>query len=845
MRILVLGFYGHSNLGDDMFRDAIEKLLPNEELVFRELILIKKEEVTNYPVVLVGGGDLINDFYGQKLLELFPPYSSNFVCGLGLGVSFHECRTRNYLQVFDHLFLRNRADIWPINTILGSASVSTMPDLGFSFPLERPLQVKNGKKFVLLLVGTIMKTPSFLFCLCTFLERLLAWGFRLECIPMYTEEKESITNDKNLNDYLEQTFSYTKQVISHPPMTLDEFYDKLSYFDYGICMRFHGHVFCTRSNIPFLSIPLTRKCSLYLDELPTPCRYEIPLVRNEKYQVQNFDRKRACELTKQLIAEGETVSSLLSQYNKEQEKIYQLGLRDKIATLLYRKKKRTTHSLYYRSLKLDDIYQETLDDICSRGINPFLDTDFSPEQKQELAKVAASLCYRLTNDTSNSYLFGTISNLQNNLNKLRDIIAYIISDLGQKTDYPPINLDYINQHSFRGLHRAGWQFAIDGLVAFSGNHGILCDTYCDRTFHWASSLLSETGILPYTNYWIGFIHHTFETEFAKDNNCDILFKSPLFLASLPVCRGIFALSEYLAQQIKERLEQVNHGHVPVNVLTHPTIFPHGDHFSFSWNNLRANPQPRLISIGSWYREPTAIFRISFSEFIECKCLDGSVLNFRISALKGKKMDANFCPPHLKLRLVDNGKQLQFSSNDNIWSNYFAKWLNGPVEPEFQEWAQEFITTCQRISRETKSEIIEVMAQEELSTIFQRWYSQVDIVDTLSNEEYDSLTTTNVVFLYLVDASVANTIIECIVRNTPIIINRSLPTEEFLGENYPLFYNSIDEVASLLTEENIKAASEHIHGLGMQKENYRIENFLASFHNSDIMKTIIQEQRKNF
>ena len=59
-------------------------------------------------------------------------------------------------------------------------------------------------------------------------------------------------------------------------------------------------------------------------------------------------------------------------------------------------------------------------------------------------------------------------------------------------------------------------------------------------------------------------------------------------------------------------------------------------------------------------------------------------------------------------------------------------------------------------------------------------SSVKIIDKLSNEDYDNLLTKNIVFIKLVDASAVNTIIECIVRNTPIIVNRLPATEELLG-----------------------------------------------------------------
>ncbi len=76
---------------------------------------------------------------------------------------------------------------------------------------------------------------------------------------------------------------------------------------------------------------------------------------------------------------------------------------------------------------------------------------------------------------------------------------------------------------------------------------------------------------------------------------------------------------------------------------------------------------------------------------------------------------------------------------------------------------------------------------------------------MSNDDYDKLLTQNIVFLNLREASACNTLIECVVRNTPIIINRIDAVEEVLGSKYPLFYDTLEELNELTT--NIKLISD--------------------------------------
>ena len=76
---------------------------------------------------------------------------------------------------------------------------------------------------------------------------------------------------------------------------------------------------------------------------------------------------------------------------------------------------------------------------------------------------------------------------------------------------------------------------------------------------------------------------------------------------------------------------------------------------------------------------------------------------------------------------------------------------------------------------------------------------------IDDAAYDRMLSQNLVFLELLDASANNTIIECIARNTPVVVNRLPGPEFYLGRDYPLFYDDIGEVEALLTPERIQAA----------------------------------------
>jgi len=105
-----------------------------------------------------------------------------------------------------------------------------------------------------------------------------------------------------------------------------------------------------------------------------------------------------------------------------------------------------------------------------------------------------------------------------------------------------------------------------------------------------------------------------------------------------------------------------------------------------------------------------------------------------------------------------------------------------------------------------------------------WYPSVDFLDFLPNDVYDDLLSKSIVFIYLNDAAAVNTIIECIVRDCPIVVNRLPATTEALGDDYPFYYGTS------LTLSNISKAHVYLKNLDKRK-------FLFSTFSESVQKVI--------
>jgi hypothetical protein len=112
------------------------------------------------------------------------------------------------------------------------------------------------------------------------------------------------------------------------------------------------------------------------------------------------------------------------------------------------------------------------------------------------------------------------------------------------------------------------------------------------------------------------------------------------------------------------------------------------------------------------------------------------------------------------------------------------------------------------------------------------WSNVKLINQLKNFEYDIILSENIVSIFLIDCSAANTIIECIVRNTPLLINPLPAVIEYLGKDYPFYYNNLDEAKKKLNDiKLIKKTNLYLKSL--DKSKLKIETFINDLQKSKI------------
>ena len=106
----------------------------------------------------------------------------------------------------------------------------------------------------------------------------------------------------------------------------------------------------------------------------------------------------------------------------------------------------------------------------------------------------------------------------------------------------------------------------------------------------------------------------------------------------------------------------------------------------------------------------------------------------------------------------------------------------------------------------------------------------------SADGFDELLAENIVFLHLYDSVCNNTLIECIVRETPILVNPLPSVVEYLGPEYPLYFATLEE-AGKKAEDGASVRAAHEYLCALPKHRFSAEHFRRSLAESDLYRSL--------
>lgn len=819
--ILIFGYYFRQNWGDDLFKYVFQNYIFNNtpsvsyNLTFKNIeeINIDTHIYSTIDKVIIGGGDIINDFFlNDSNVNSFRSYfgAENDtpipIYFISIGLTYPGMIS--VMDIGDYFYMRNNTDYILTRNRYTSNYCSSIPDIGFNLLKDSSLtdwkkpeltildsQINSAPlKIGICLPYTWLSSQTnesiFLNEICSFIQELAVnINYQITLLPFDTS-LDNFNSDIILNNTIQQQIGNgTNNNIfylnppqnddcSYQDISISDMVDYFKNFDIVFASRFHSVILSIITNTPFISIYSTPKIYNLMNDInidyPNLNNLFVKLKLDENNVPLQFDKTKILESFNYTLSNYNDIThdlnylckSVLIKVNKANVDILNLINTKSIYSIFRQSPPQyitNKENLDLVNKTITNVLIKVIGNISLRSIDYILDgnpiTNILPSTNSYSSYqtlITEEILWSITGDPYAPYYYGLYNNILNNT--FISQVEWIINDYYQKYYYKQINIEKIQiiNKNFQTLHRSGWQYVVDNIILqlndIDTTSNLIIDTFLDKTFNWNYEFYSYKGIVPYTTPWVGFIHHTY-SSYNNDYNCQTLLQNPGFLSSLPNCKCLFVLSEYLKVQIQESLADIN-SNVPVINLVHPTENPD---IIFNWDLFVNNTNKQVITIGNWMRNMYSIYNLQLPQT--------SII--RQKSILQNNNSSNYAPPPnfidtLKTQLHTDQDSSSVDICRNAFTNMFIKSLYETVVDSI---------------------------------------NSVKTINYLDNNDYDNLLSQNIVFLNLIDASAVNTLIECIIRCTPIIINRLPAVVEILGSNYPLYYNSLYEASKILDNKD--------------------------------------------
>lgn len=260
MRILVIGFYGKSNIGDDLFASAFQKLFPKYE--FKFISQLTEKSLDNIDAVFIGGGSFLErDLSASPKAIAALKTKKLMYIGVGAETNISPLHTE-LMKVAKLIAIRSPEQLAKIKTL--NENTIVIPDIVYSLQ-DNVVQSKKIEKSVLILPNIEVvpnhedphwKYSSFEYFkseFSQFLDVIVNEGYK---INFFTMCQNATMNDAwaasaIISMMKKRSNGYQLNYING---TIEELTEVMSKYSFIITQRYHGIVLSEMMGTPYISI---------------------------------------------------------------------------------------------------------------------------------------------------------------------------------------------------------------------------------------------------------------------------------------------------------------------------------------------------------------------------------------------------------------------------------------------------------------------------------------------------------------------------------------------------------------------------------------------------------------
>jgi len=312
MKVVVLGFYGKANLGDEAFKTAFGIIFPDVEFTF---VNSDKTDidVSGYNAAICGAGNLVNPYFLDKFKVTLNGFNKLKIL-FGVGVPWPNVLKLGMLDDFDYVFTRDKVDVKLIieRTGLCKSRVFYIPDIVFSFPQPIRYYNDNPKIGVFLHRGLTRYYEKTKTDIASFLNYISKYGQ----ITFYRFDTSGAEWQDDIFANNEIQPLVTGSIQDDTVFTDTEMVELMGKLDYAVCARFHAHVMASIAGTPFISFSTTRKTVELMKDFGLS-DYQIQFNVDGENKATGMDVEKAKEIFDDIYKNGYTLEDKLLRESKK------------------------------------------------------------------------------------------------------------------------------------------------------------------------------------------------------------------------------------------------------------------------------------------------------------------------------------------------------------------------------------------------------------------------------------------------------------------------------------------------------------------------------------------------
>lgn len=286
LNILIIGYYGSNNIGDEILLEAtinllnkvyespkitaitynVQDTINNRKIdgVSRNKFFQIAKAIKKADIIVGGGGSMLQNvtsnrslIYYLTILQLAKAFSKKVVL-LGNGIGPLKSKiairvTKYVLKSLDGIVLRD-IDSYNMLKSFGLKNIYLGNDLVFT--LDRDNSLKKTSKKILINLRKWTYNDSFLIHIIDFINHLVQLGFEVTLVPFQLGNDDILL--KNINSKINSPNVHLLEDIEYESIIYE-----ISTAEVFISMRLHGLIFSSICNTPFIGLSYDPKVTIF------------------------------------------------------------------------------------------------------------------------------------------------------------------------------------------------------------------------------------------------------------------------------------------------------------------------------------------------------------------------------------------------------------------------------------------------------------------------------------------------------------------------------------------------------------------------------------------------------